>query len=83
MLGLLKFQLHLLILIYLWILLAPTRKIEFLTSPLAYNIETHPCLPQLGESLKSASSSSVGAFFYSSFYVLHACYPLPLTTPTW
>ena len=31
--------------------------------PPAYNIETHPCFPQLGESSKSAPSSLVAAFF--------------------
>ena len=74
---------RLLILIYPWILLAPTRKIEFLNLPPTYNIETHPCFPQLGESLKSAPSSLVGTFFYYSFYVLHARYLLPLSSPTW
>ena len=48
-----------------------TRKIESLTLPPAYNIETHPCLPQLGESLKSAPSSLVGTFF--AIFLCAAC----------
>ena len=72
--GLLKFRFCLLIFIYPWILLAPTRKnrISYFTTSI-HIIETHPCLPQPGESLKSAPSYLVGTFFLN---VLHEHCPL-------